>query len=83
MFKTGEAVRSKFKNRYIGSFDTPEQASAAYMYLFLKKDLAGAKLSTLSADEVDAAFVAAKKIALGGGPGRCQWKMKKKRSQVR
>ena len=48
--------------RYIGSFDTPEQASSAYVTA--RKDLAGANLSTLSAEEVNAAFDAAKKKAL-------------------
>ena len=51
------------KMRYIGSsFDTPEQASAAYMSM--KKDLDAAKLSAFGADKVDAIFNAAKKEAL-------------------
>lgn len=33
------------------------------MYLFLKKELAGAKVSAVGTDEVDVAFDAAKKIA--------------------
>ena len=50
------------KTRYIGTFDTPEQASAAY--LSVQKDRDDAKLSTLGADEVDALFEAAQKKAL-------------------
>ena len=38
------------KQRYIGTFDTPEQASAAYMSV--KTDLAHTKLSVVGADEV-------------------------------
>ena len=50
------------KKRYIGSFDAPEQASAAYVSV--KKDIDDAKLSAFSADEVDAIFDAAKQKAL-------------------
>ena len=50
------------KSRYIGTFDTTEQASAAHMSV--KKDLDNAELSTLGADEVNALFDAAKKKAL-------------------
>ena len=50
------------KNRHIGTFDTPEQASAAYVSV--KKDLDDAKRSAFGADEVDAAFDEAKKKAL-------------------
>ena len=60
-------IRWGGKQRYIGSFDTPEQASAAY--LSVKTDLAYAKLSAVGADEVNDAFYAAKKKAaeaLGG-----------------
>ena len=46
---------------YIGTFDSPEQASAAYMSV--KKDLANTNPSALCADEVDAVFHAAKKKA--------------------
>ena len=50
------------KQRYIGSsFDTPEQAAAAYMSA--RKDLDAANLSSCSADEVNDAFKAAKKEA--------------------
>ena len=52
-------TRSGGKTCYIGSFDTPEQASAAYMSV--RKDLDDAKQSALSAHEVNAAFDAAKK----------------------
>ena len=48
--------------RYIGTFDNPEQASAAY--ISVKKDLARADLSTLSADEFDAVFDEARKKAM-------------------
>jgi len=50
------------KKRHIGTFDTPEQASAAYMSM--RKDLDNAKLSAFGADEVDAIFDAAKEKAL-------------------
>jgi hypothetical protein len=50
------------KKRYIGMFDTPEQASAAYFSV--RKDLDDAKLSTLGSDEVDAIFDAAKQKSL-------------------
>ena len=54
--------RSKRK-RYIGTFDTPEQASAAYMSV--KKDLDDVNPWTLGADEmIDAIFDGAKKKAL-------------------
>ena len=50
------------KNRYIGTFDSPEQASAAYMSV--RKDLDDANISTFSADEVEGIFDEAKKKAL-------------------
>ena len=50
------------KTRYIGTFDAPEQASAAYASV--RKDLEDAKLSAVGADEVDAMFDEAKKKAL-------------------
>ena len=50
------------KIRYIGTFDTPEQASAAHMSV--RKDLDDAKLSALGVDEAKAAFVEVKKKAL-------------------
>ena len=50
------------KNRYFGTFDTSEQASAAYKSV--KKDLARAKLSGFGPDEVDVIFDAAQKKAL-------------------
>ena len=50
------------KDRYVGAFDTPEQASAAY--LSVKKDLEDTNLSALSAVQVEAAFGAAKKKAV-------------------
>jgi len=57
-------ARIKFcgKMRYIGaSFDTPEQASAAFMSV--RKDLDDANLSAVGADEVNALFDAAKEKA--------------------
>ena len=56
------------KKRSIGTFDTPEQASAAYMSM--RKDLDGAKLSALGADEVDAIFDAAQTKALEAVGGK-------------
>ena len=50
------------KQHHIGTFDTPEQASAAYMSA--RKDLDDANISTVGADEKDAIFDAAKKKAL-------------------
>ena len=50
------------KERVIGTFHTPEQASAAYMSV--KKDLDGVEISVLGAGEVDDIFDAAKQKAL-------------------
>ena len=50
------------KTRFIGTFATPEQASAAYMSV--KEDFARAKVSASGAEEVDAAFDEAKTNAL-------------------
>ena len=50
------------KNRQIGTFDTPEQASAAYVSA--RKDRDDAHLSALGADAVKTTFDAAKKKAL-------------------
>ena len=55
------------KGRYIGTFDTPEQASAAFMSV--RKDLDDANLSTFGADEGNVIFNAAKekaRVAFGG-----------------
>ena len=49
------------KSRYIGTFDTPEQASAVFMSV--RKDLDDANLSAFGADETDTIFDAAKKKA--------------------
>ena len=49
------------KERYIGTFDTLEQASAAYMSA--RKDLDDANLSSCGANEVNAAFDAARRKA--------------------
>ena len=51
-------------SRYIGTFDTPEQASVAYNSV--KNDLEDAKISAFSANAVDAIFDEAKKKALVG-----------------
>ena len=50
------------KQRFIGTFDTPEQASAVRMSV--RKDLDVSKLSAIGADEVNALFDAAKTKAL-------------------
>ena len=50
------------KNRQIGTFDTPKQASAAYVSV--RRDLDAAKLLMLSADDVCAVFETAKTKAL-------------------
>ena len=55
------------KIRHIGTFDTPEQASAAHVAV--KKDLCGANLSKLGADETNALFDAAKKKAVEAAGG--------------
>ena len=55
-------IRWGGKPRYIGAFDTPEQASAAYVSV--KKDRDDANLSAVGADEVNALFDGAKKKAL-------------------
>lgn len=51
-----------YKNRRIGTFDTPKQASAAYVSV--RRDLDAAKLLMLSADDVSAVFETANKKAL-------------------
>ena len=60
--KFGSQISWGGKTHYIGSFDTPEQASAAYVSV--EKDRDDANLSAQSADEVNAAFDAAQKKAL-------------------
>ena len=50
------------KRRYIATFDTPEQASAAYMSV--KKDLDAFNVSALGANEADSVFDSAKKKAV-------------------
>ena len=65
-----------YTQRYIGTFEAPEQASAAYMYMSAKKDLDAAKLWALNADEVTAAFDAAKAKALESVGGVAQKKKK-------
>ena len=49
------------KSRYIGTFDTPEQASATFMSV--RKDLDDANLSAFGAGETDTIFDAAKEKA--------------------
>ena len=46
------------KYRHVGTFDTPEQASAAFMSV--RKDRDDADLSSFGANELNAAFDAAK-----------------------
>ena len=55
-------IRWNGQHRYVGSFDTPEQASCAYMSII--KEIGDANLSALGVDEVQAMFDAAKKKAL-------------------
>ena len=62
------------KVRYIGTFDTPEQASATY--ISVKKDRDDVELSALGADEVDAAFDAAKQKAVKAEGGFVRRKKK-------
>ena len=50
------------KVRYIGDFDTPEQASA--VYISVRKDRDDAELSALGVDEINTAFNAARKKAV-------------------
>ena len=57
-----EARIYRGKSFLIGTFDTPEQASAAYMSV--QKDLDDANLSSYGVDEVDAIFEAAQKKAV-------------------
>jgi stage V sporulation protein SpoVS len=69
------------KTRQIGTFDTPEQASAAYVSV--KKNLDNAELSALGADEVNALFDAAQKKAVEAVGGFIQKKRKSKASSER
>ena len=62
------------KVRYIGTFDTPEQASAAH--LSVMKDRDDAELSALGADEVDTLFDAAKQRAVKAEGGLVRRKKK-------
>ena len=62
--KFGSSIWWGSKHRHIGTFDTPEQASAAFMAM--KKDLEDAKLSVVDVEEVDAIFNAAKTKAQEG-----------------
>ena len=65
----------KGKERYIGTFDTPEEASTAY--LSAKTDLAYANVSEAGADEVNAAFDAAKTRALEAVGGNSRKKRRR------
>ena len=56
--KFKSAIRWGSRERYIGIFDTPEQAFAANM--FVRKDLEHVNLSALGIDEVNALFETAK-----------------------
>ena len=60
--KFRSSIKFGGKQRYIGTFDTPEQASA--VYVSVKKDLEDTNLSALSGDDLSAAFGAAKTKAL-------------------
>ena len=66
------------KERHIGTFDTPDQASAAYVSM--RKDLDNANRSAVGADELNAAFDAAKKKAREAAGGVVS-KKKKPRSE--
>ncbi len=68
------------KSCYIGSFNTPEQASAAYESVL--EELARVKVSTLSADEVNAVFDAAKEKAAAAVGGVVPKKYKTKCKSV-
>ena len=62
---TGKFVSHMYwggNNRYIGTFDTPDQASTVSW--LVRRDLDNANASTVDADEVDATFNAAKTRAL-------------------
>ena len=71
---TGKFVSQMYwggKNRYIGTFDTADQASTVSW--LVRRDLDSANLSAAGADEVDAAFDAAKLYAVravGGSNSR-------------
>ena len=71
------------KQRYVGYFDTPEQASAAYV--LVRNDLDDGKLSELGPDEVNAAFDAAKEKAIdavvGVGPKKNKRKVTSRRGR--
>ena len=69
-------IHLRGKKGYIGTFDTPEQASAAYMSV--RKELDDIKLSTFGADEVDTIFDAAKTKALEAVGGCVPKKRKSK-----
>ena len=64
------------KTRHIGTFHTPEQASAAYMSF--KNDIAGAETSALYADEIDSIYDAASKKAVEAVGGRIRKKRRAK-----
>jgi len=69
------------KDRYVGSFDTPEQTSSAL--ISMKKDLYNAELSTLGADEVTALFRTSQKKAVEAVGGFIQVKKRAKASSER
>ena len=60
--KFGSSIQWGPKQCYIGTFDTAEQASAAYLYV--RKDLDDATVSSCGAHEVDAVFDKAKQKAI-------------------
>ena len=60
--KFESSIKWGAKKCYIGTFDTAEQASAAYLYV--RKDLDDATVSSCGAHEVDAVFDKAKQKAI-------------------
>ena len=74
-------IQWRSKYRYIGIFDTPEQASAAY--LSVKKDLDDVNLSAVGTDEADAMFYVSQKIAVEAVGGIVPKKRKYKATSER
>ena len=69
------------RGRYIGTFDTPEQASAAY--ISVRKDLDDVNLSAIGTDEADDMFDVAQKIAVEAVGGIVPKKRKYKATSER
>ena len=66
------------KTHYIGSFDTPEQASAAYVSVM--RSIEGAQLSAFGADAVDVVFDAARRVAAQAVVGYAPMQTKKSKT---